>query len=117
MSTYMRLQCEDHDPPIRSEDESGQHYSDLPRIREEIANRTYLVERLDAGELEYRDFYRDSDNYFPRISAKFLKVHPKCRIRIISEYGEDVTDCGCAIELCHEHVWGDTYINGIQKGM
>ena len=90
MSTYMYLKCIDHDPPIRAREESGQHYYDLPRIRAEVADRHGLVARLSGG-LPYQrsEHY---DNYFPRNTALFLRDHPKCRIRIETEYGEDVTE-------------------------
>ena len=91
MSTYMYLKCIDHDPPIRAREESGQHYYDLPRIRAEITDRVLLVARLENGELPYHDA-EHYDNYFPRNSALFLRDHPKCRIRIETEYGEDVTE-------------------------
>ena len=91
MSTYMYLKCIDHDPPIRAREESGQHYYDLPRIRAEVADRHGLVARLQSGGLPYQrsEHY---DNYFPRNTALFLRDHPKCHIRIETEYGEDVTE-------------------------
>ena len=87
MSTYMYLTCIDHDPPIRAREESGQHYYDLPRIRAEVADRHGLVARLQSGARS--EHY---DNYFTRNSALFLRYHPSCRIRIETEYGEDVTE-------------------------
>ena len=91
MSTYMYLKCIDHDPPIRAREESGQHHYDLPRIRAEITDRALLVARLENDELPY-ERSEHYDNYFPRNSALFLRDHPKCRIRIETEYGEDVTE-------------------------
>ena len=91
MSTYMYLKCIDHDPPILADYESGQHYYDLPRIRAEVADRHGLVARLQSGCLPYKGS-EHYGNYFPRNSALFLRYHPSCRIRIETEYGEDVTE-------------------------
>lgn len=86
MSTYLYLECLDHDPPIRAEDESGQHLYDLPRIRHEIANREAVV----AASLADDDLAEWGDIngwYFRSHSARFLRQHPKCRIGIRDEYG------------------------------
>nr|DAQ47302.1 MAG TPA: hypothetical protein [Caudoviricetes sp.] len=91
MSTYMYLKCIDHDPPILADDESGQHYYDLPRIRAEVENRDSMVARVELGEIGWNG-HEAMDDYFARRSARFLKQHPKCQIRIVTEYGEDVTE-------------------------
>lgn len=39
MSTYLYLECQDHNPPLSSHGEVGEYLSDLPRIRREIAQR------------------------------------------------------------------------------
>ena len=87
MSTYVYLECLDHDPPLRADNESGQHLTDLPRIRAEIANR----ETVADSECYYRDdvpgHYFEADGYFHARSARFLAAHPKCRIGIRDEYG------------------------------
>lgn len=93
----MHLECQDHDPPIRAADESGQHYYDLPRIREEVANRAEVVAWADGpdGYNHWRDGGKgefDPKQYFRAHSAAFLRQHPHCDIRIITEYGEDVTE-------------------------
>ena len=87
MSTYVYLECLDHDPPLRAEDESGQHLSDLPRIRAEIADREAVAVGPDryVGPVLTDDF--DADGYFRTHSARFLAAHPKCRIGIRDEYG------------------------------
>ena len=87
MSTYLYLECLDHEPPLRAEYESGQHLYDLPRIRAEIADR----ENVAAGLTHYRftgsdDF--DAAAYFRTHSADFLARHSGCRIGIRDEYGE-----------------------------
>ena len=85
MSTYLYLQCEDHDPPLRSDGEVGQHLYDLPAVREFIKNRHHLAEVYEvsvwpggttaAGQWKFN-------------AAKFFLDHPHCDIRIVSEYGE-----------------------------
>ena len=77
MSTYLYLECACHVPPLRAEDESGQHLYDLPRIRDEIANRARLIEEYDSSELDY----------FERNSARFLTDHRHCVVTIRDEYG------------------------------
>ena len=96
MSTWMYLECHDHTPPIRAVDESGQHYYDLPRIREEITNRAEVIAWADGP--DSYDHWRDggtglfdAGRYFRAHSATFLRSHPHCDVRIITEYGEDVT--------------------------
>lgn len=82
MSTYLYVTCLDHDPPLIAEEESGQHTYDLPEIRRDIADRTYLV-----------DVYMNSINldlgYWRNHTVKFLAQHQKCRIGIQDEYGRD----------------------------
>lgn len=34
MSTYMYYRCMEHDPSLRSDEEIGQHYRDIPRSQE-----------------------------------------------------------------------------------
>ena len=80
MSTYLYLKCLDHDPPLISEGESGQHLYDLPQIRADIANRGQLV---DA---DLPDYYRDN---FRHNTVWFLTQHPRCRIGIVDEYGHE----------------------------
>lgn len=79
MSTYVYLECLDHDPPLSAEGESGQHLYDLPQIRADIANRERIVTNLRDG--------WDPDDHFRRNTARFLAAHPKCRIGIRDEYG------------------------------
>lgn len=92
MSTYLYLQCFEHDPPIMSDGEVGQHLYDLPRIRKEIANRHIFAEILK------RDIAASYGHHFTSNAARFLATHQKCRIGIEDEYGrahpiqEDVDD-------------------------
>lgn len=80
MSTYLYLECLDHDPPLRAEDESGQHLYDLQQIRSDIAHRDVLVEALDLDV--------SLGPYFRRNSVRFLAAHRKCRVGIVDEYGK-----------------------------
>ena len=70
MSTYLYLECLDHDPPLKSEGEVGQHLYDLPRIQREVACRS-------AGD----------EHHFERNAAAFMTLHPHCTIGIRDEYG------------------------------
>ena len=106
MSTYIYLQCLDHDPPLRAQDESGQHYYDLPRIRADVANRVELIGEYDSGELwrrnrELGEMYdwRDPfwftpgahDPYFQLQSVPFLADHLGCNLGIVTEYGKQLS--------------------------
>lgn len=81
MSTYLYLVCADHDPPLESEEEVGQHLADLAIVRAVLAAR-----HSDAMQIGFADRYADT-------ARRFLNAHPKCRIRIRDEYGvEHPTD-------------------------
>jgi len=81
MSTWIYLRCEDHTPPLMADDESGQHLYDLPQIRADIAGRDALVAAIKDG--------LTVDDYFRRHTARFLVQHPKCRLSIQDEYGDE----------------------------
>lgn len=81
MSTYLYLECQDHNPPMRSDGEVGQHLYDLPRIWREIADRALFV-ALQRSEIEF-----SYDHHFTSNAARFFTQHPDCRIRIFDEYG------------------------------
>lgn len=89
MSTYLHLMCLDHDPPLVAEGESGQHLTDLPQIRADIAARETLVASASTWEN-----WTTVDQYFRRNTVRFLAQHQKCRIGIQDEYGvtHSVTD-------------------------
>lgn len=80
MSTYLYLECLDHQPPLRSEDEVGQHLYDLPQIRALIAKRAAISELGDDVTFS---------EYFDRAAARFLRQHPKCHLRIVDEYDQE----------------------------
>ena len=83
MSTYWYFECTEHDPPLQSEDEFTQHTDDAAFKRgvELALNRDGIVSPW-VGE-----WYEASD-YFERNARRFLVNHPKCPLRLVSEYGE-----------------------------
>ena len=84
MSTWLYLECLDHDPALQAEGESGQHLTDLPEIRADLALREQYV-ALSSDDF-YGEFW-DSLHHFRKNTIRFLREHPKCRIGIRSEYG------------------------------
>ena len=80
MSTYIYLLCRDHTPAIQADGESGQHLSDLPQLREDIANRDVIVQALG--------FYPSGSRYRHN-TATFLAAHPRCHLGIVDEYGRE----------------------------
>lgn len=81
MSTYLYLECLEHDPPVRSHGEVGQHVYDLPRVQREIADRDRLV--AIARDYEFVDFA----SHFTMNAIRFFVEHPRCRIGVRDEYG------------------------------
>lgn len=79
MSTYLYLECRDHAPVLRADDESGQHLYDLPQIRADIVDRDAIV----AGYLDDRG----PAEHFRRNTAAFLAAHRSCELGIRDEYG------------------------------
>lgn len=92
MSTYLYLRCKNHNPPLLSEDEVGQHLYDLPRIRRDIKQRHELVEMFDGyrwpGVTGNPEITLAQD-YFDNHAARFLRHHLDCEIDIVDEYGFD----------------------------
>lgn len=89
MSTWMYLACDSHDEPVQAEEESGQHYYDLPTIRFNWLRRGHWLPYIDRfpGTLG-REF--DHLSYFERNTFAFLREHRDCAgvPYIVSEYGE-----------------------------
>ena len=83
MSTWLYLECIDHDPPLRADGESGQHLSDLVDIRKDIANRNKMVELYNETEFEW------PTHHFRLNTVRFLAKHPKCHLTIRDEYGRE----------------------------
>ena len=81
MSTWLYLACDSHEPPLVADDESGQHLTDLPQIRADLANRDLIVK---ARELDY---VPDATDHFRRGTANFLARHASCDIGIVDEDG------------------------------
>ena len=82
MSTYIYLLCRDHSPVIQADGESGQHLSDLPQLRQDIADRDVIVRSLQVLDLYYDGSYRGN-------TARFLAAHPRCHLGIVDEYGRE----------------------------
>ncbi len=80
MSTYLYLECLDHNPPLRAVEESGQHLYDLPQIRADVANRDTIIAALELNIV--------SDEPFRSTTAWFLANHPHCQLAIRDERGE-----------------------------
>jgi hypothetical protein len=80
VSTWIYLRCEDHDPPLQADGESGQHLYDLPQVRADLLNRDALV-------AAWRDDLRPGRDHFRSNTIRFLVAHPRCHIRIWDEYG------------------------------
>lgn len=95
MSTYLYLECLSHDPPLRAQDESGQHLYDLPQIRADVANRDELAAEWRVADCDVWTMlprpasFLDDDQYFRRRTIEFLGQHPHCHIGIRDEYGEE----------------------------
>lgn len=85
MSTWLYLECLDHDPPLQSPDEVGQHLYDLPTIRAWLArDRDTLPDPLTLWNPT-----TGGADYFGAHTVAFLTDHPTCRIGIHDEYGQD----------------------------
>jgi hypothetical protein len=83
MSTYWHLECESHDPPLRSEDEVSQHTDHhLTEVREMWSQRAEIVAMPDYFE------YTGGDPYFGPNALRFIVRHPRCTVRLVSEYGD-----------------------------
>jgi hypothetical protein len=93
VSTYIYLECVDHDPPLRADGESGQHLYDLPQIRADIADREALVRVRNSGRLRTGGRHRHDGwvdfGYFRNNTIGFLAAHPRCEIGIRDEYGQE----------------------------
>lgn len=86
MSTTLYLVCLDHDPPLNSAAEVGNHLYDLDDAFSYIARREELVADLnddDKMHAVYRCWPAWQLN-----AACFLDDHPKCRVAVRDEYGK-----------------------------
>lgn len=83
MSTYWYVECLDHDPPIRSDEEVEQHTHGLPKIDALISR----ADEIRAYPEDVRDAISDAFGYFERNAYRFLVQHPKCSLRYCNEYG------------------------------
>lgn len=80
----MYLECKDHDPPIRSADEVGQHTYDLKNIQGYFAKRKALVQINEMDDVTF-----ESDTRWLNTAMYFFAQHPNCRIGIRDEYGQE----------------------------
>ena len=82
MSTNIYLQCDNHNPPIRSTSEVGQHLTDLQQIRNDLAHRDTITKAIEL------DYWPEEGIYhFRTATARFLRDHPHCTISIWDQYG------------------------------
>lgn len=98
MSTYLYLECTEHDPPILSRNEGGQHLRDLLNMFKEIRTRQPRVKDMtfeDFAELSLDRLFQmyppehSLDGYFSWNIAEFMLEHPHCKLTIRDEYGEE----------------------------
>ena len=90
MSTYLHLVCLDHTPPLIAEDESGQHLTDLPQIRADLAADLPALANESENAERPVPFTHDPW-YFRRNTIRFRVAHLSCRIGVRDEYGVDYT--------------------------
>ena len=90
MSTYLYLVCPHHEEPVQADEESGQHYYDLPQIRFDWLRRDHWMSYIDR----FPDtLSRDWDHlaYFSRNTFRFLREHRECGTPYIeTEYGDQL---------------------------
>lgn len=101
MSTYLYIECTDHDPPLISRREAGQHLRNIPDVLKEIRTReprtageTFeSLEELSLDKL-YRKYPPELsiDAYFSWNIATFMLEHPYCSLVVRDEYGKKYTD-------------------------
>lgn len=80
MSTYLHLECREHEPAISSNGEVGQHLYDLPAVREYIKNREAMATVVNMDGVNLSGFASNA--------ASFFLQHPQCPVTIVDEYGE-----------------------------
>lgn len=89
MSTWLYLECHSHTPPLRAEQESGQHLYDLPQLRATLKmSHDELKILLENYKYDsYADTWDVNHGYFFGNTARFLVEHPHCEIQIWDELG------------------------------
>lgn len=88
MSTWIYYQCHSHNPPIESDGEVGQHRYDIPNAQYMLRNREAIAEQG----IEWNHWQEIVLDQWTTASESFFLAHPDCKIRIFTEYWEDVTD-------------------------
>jgi len=95
MSTYIYLECRDHTPVLKAEDESGQHMYDLPSIKALLVTREQHIRQwglMEAQGICDPEAFERHYGYFGARTIRFLRAHPTCRIGIRDEYGVDLME-------------------------
>lgn len=82
MSTYLYLQCLEHDPPISSDGEVGQHLYDLDDVKKLYVNRELLIQ------MQKQDLPITWDSNFQSNASRFFCQHPNCTVQVVTEYGD-----------------------------
>lgn len=85
MSTWVYLACIDHDPPLVSDCESGQH-DERVGMALLVADRDKWLALTRNDDVEITDRWSRNGSYF-------LRSHPKCRLACVDEYNR-WTDLG-----------------------
>ena len=86
MSTYLYLQCLDHDPLLRSDGEVGQHMTDLQYARSLVKDRKNLAYMFDATVWAWPGGTNVLDQWKYN-AARFFSEHKWCSVGIVDEYG------------------------------
>lgn len=87
MSTYLYLQCLDHNPPLRSDGEVGQHMTDLQYARSLIKDRIILAYMFSATIWKWPGGENGLDQWKYN-AARFFSEHEHCNLGIVDEYGQ-----------------------------
>lgn len=91
MSTYWYYKCLEHDPPLISDDEFTQHTDDYA-FREGVwlANtRVEWIELERRAEEAGMHLSADHDHFLRTNAMRFLRGHPKCKLGLVNEYGDE----------------------------
>lgn len=121
MSTYMYVECADHNPALRCRQEVGQHYYNLPMIFGIINDRDRFLRDCEENNITFEAGHNTTsmllnnlgwcdlypDKRFPgagnraeeqKYRASFLTTlgcflydHRHCAITVVNEYGETMT--------------------------
>jgi hypothetical protein len=87
MSTWLYLECRDHTPALRGEEEVGQHEWDLPRLRKVLVmDPDRIKQALEKYKYDSQvDPWDEEHGYFFGNTIRFLVQHPHCNLWIVDE--------------------------------